>query len=197
MKPLTILVDMDDTIENLLDAWLAVLNRKYNTVYEKEDIRDWDIVSYFASVDKKDVFAPLLTDGFWKTVTPKPDAQEILRKLHDEGHELYIVTASAYQSLHSKMENCLFKHFPFVDWSHVIITQNKQLIKGDILIDDNPQHLTEGGHISIIMDMPHNREFDNERYGIERVSSWYEIYNIISQLAKYKKHLDATVDKIK
>ena len=186
---------MDDTIENLLEAWLAVLNEKYNTIYQKEDIREWDIASYFSGIDKKDIFAPLLTDEFWTTVTPKPDAQEILRKLHDEGHGLYIVTASAYQSLHSKMENCLFKYFPFIDWNHVIITQNKRLIKGDILIDDNPQHLIEGGHISILMDMPHNRQFDNELYGIERVSSWYEIYDIISQLAKYKRLFDTALDK--
>lgn len=184
MKRLTILVDMDDTIENLLDAWLKYLNSKYNTSYIKEDIKDWNVASYFPMAGENEVFAPLLTDEFWTTVTPKEDAQIVLKKLIDEGHSVHIVTASGYQSLSSKMENLLFKHFPFLRWSDVIITNNKQMIKGDILIDDAPHNLLGGSYQGILMDMPHNRWFDEKSHDIIRVNSWYEILHIIDSAVK-------------
>lgn len=197
MKSLRILVDMDDTIENLLDAWLAVLNRKYKTYCKKEDIKDWNVGRYFPGIEKEEIFAPLLTDDFWNTVTPKPDAQAVLGDLHFKGHEIYIVTASAYQSIRSKMENCLFKYFPFIDWNHVIITSNKQMIKGDIIIDDNPLNLIDGGKISLLMDMPHNRWFDNEMYGITRVASWYEIQEIINKISGQNPFFDSCIGNLK
>lgn len=184
MKPLTILVDMDDTIENLLDAWLKSLNNKYGTSYIKEDIKNWNIASYFPMATENDVFAPLLSNDFWPTVTPKEDAQIVLRQLIEDGHSVYIVTASAYQTLSSKMENLLFKHFPFLTWNNVIITKAKQMIKGDILIDDGPHNLIDGDYRGILMDMPHNRLFDEKRYGITRVKSWFEIPHIIETVLK-------------
>ena len=35
-----------------------------------------------------------------------------------------------------KMDDLLFKYFPFLDWDHVIVTSKKQMIRGDVLIDD-------------------------------------------------------------
>ena len=43
MKKLTILIDMDDTLEDLLGAWVSYLNTQYGTNVHKEDIRQWDI----------------------------------------------------------------------------------------------------------------------------------------------------------
>lgn len=43
MRHLTILVDMDDTIENLAEAWVAYLNARHQTSTNLSDITDWDI----------------------------------------------------------------------------------------------------------------------------------------------------------
>ena len=40
MKLLTILVDMDDTIEHLLKAWVEYLNERHGTTVKHEDITD-------------------------------------------------------------------------------------------------------------------------------------------------------------
>lgn len=37
MKKLTILIDMDDTLEDLLGAWVSYLNTQYGTNVHKED----------------------------------------------------------------------------------------------------------------------------------------------------------------
>lgn len=44
---MTILVDMDDTIVQLLQAWLLKLNENYGLDVAYEDIRSWDIEEAF------------------------------------------------------------------------------------------------------------------------------------------------------
>ena len=43
MKKLTILFDADDTVENLSDCWIAMLNERYGTSVTPEDVHGWDI----------------------------------------------------------------------------------------------------------------------------------------------------------
>ena len=38
-----ILIDMDDTIELLLNAWLAKVNRIYGRHVSYEDVTNWDV----------------------------------------------------------------------------------------------------------------------------------------------------------
>lgn len=71
---ITLLVDMDDTIENLLPAWAEWLNRKHGTSVKPDDITDWNVQKFFPSLTKDDVYAPLYEDEFWGTVQPKEDA---------------------------------------------------------------------------------------------------------------------------
>lgn len=80
MKCLTILVDMDDTIERLLDAWVSHLNRIYGTHVAVDDVRQWDISLSFPTLTKEQVYAPLLLDDFWYGVKPIDGASDALRK---------------------------------------------------------------------------------------------------------------------
>ena len=97
MKKLTILIDMDDTLEDLLGAWVSYLNTQYGTNVHKEDIRQWDISVAFPSLSKTQVYEPILLDDFWKTVQPKDGAVGVVQKLISDGHRIYVVTASAWR----------------------------------------------------------------------------------------------------
>ena len=57
MRHLTILVDMDDTIENLAEAWVAYLNARHQTSTNLSDITDWDISKAFPTLTKEQVYA--------------------------------------------------------------------------------------------------------------------------------------------
>lgn len=138
MRQLKILVDMDDTIEYLLFAWVDCLNKRYGLSVKYSDIHEWNICTAFPTLTAEQVYAPLVEDDFWTTVEPIPDASEVLQWAMEQGHEVYIVTASAYETIKSKMENVLFKYFPFISWKNVFIAHHKQMIRGDILIDDAP-----------------------------------------------------------
>ncbi len=184
MKKLTILVDMDDTIENLLSVWVAYLNERYGLRVKTDDVRDWDLSLAYPSLTSKQVYSPLYDDEMWRRIEPLPYAAELLEKLIDEGHEVYIVTSSNYQTLKTKMDEVLFKYFPFLDWNHVIVTNNKQMIRGDVLVDDAPHNHIGGQYLKILMDSPHNREFDAQRFGMVRVYSWLEVYDTIRRFAE-------------
>ena len=208
-EKLTILVDMDDTIENLLVHWIGWLNETHGTSVDAEEIRSWNIQEAFPSLTTEQVYEPLLQDEFWLRVTPKPDAQDYLQTLADDGHEIYITTSSNYKTIPVKMEQVLFKYFPWLDWDHVIIASKKQMICGDVMVDDGPHNLEGGRYYKILMDAPHNRDYvppDNTLFpshieeakngarfrplidatkvnNMIRARNWQEVYAVITHLA--------------
>ena len=214
-KKLTILVDMDDTIENLLVHWIDWLNEAYGTSVDAEEIRSWNIQEAFPSLTTEQVYEPLLQDEFWLRVTPKPDAQDYLQTLADDGHEIYITTSSNYKTIPVKMEQVLFKYFPWLNWDHVIIASRKQMIRGDVMVDDGPHNLEDGRYYKILMDAPHNRDyvplgnalfpshieeakngarfwplFDaTEVNNMIRARNWQEVYAVITHLAVDLYHI--------
>lgn len=179
MNHLTILIDMDDTIECLLEAWLNWLNQKHGTNVQYEDVTEWDLWKQFPSLTKEEVYAPLSEAAFWRTVRPMGDAVNILKQLLDDGHDIFIVTASSYKTLEYKMNDVLFKYFPYLSWSNVIITSHKQMICGDVLIDDAPHNLEGGNYMKILMDSPHNKTYNEVAHGMIRVRSWQAVYHLI------------------
>lgn len=179
---MTILVDMDDTIEQLLKAWVKGVNEKYGCSVSYNEITVWDVSAAFPGLTHKQVYDIPLQTGFWKTVEPIADAPEVLSRLIDAGHEIFIVTATPYQSVFEKMSDVLFKYFPFLSWEQVIITAHKQMILGDVLIDDGVHNLEGGHYIKILMTAPHNIHYDAEANGMIRVHTWKEIEKVIEGL---------------
>lgn len=178
MNKLTILFDADDTVENLCDCWIAMLNERYGTSVTLEDVRDWDITLAFPTLTKEQVFGVLHDDELWRRITPIPGSVEVLQKLQQEGHQLYMVTASDYRTCKAKVER-LLELFPFLDWGHIIITSHKQMVHGDILIDDGPHNLVGGEYFKILFDRPHNRNYDDAANGMLRLYTWEEIDAVI------------------
>ena len=179
---MTILVDMDDVIEKLVDGWVDYNNEKFGTDVKPEDVRDWNMSLAFPTLTREQVYAAEMDEALWDRVKPMPGADEALRALIADGHDVYIVTATRYETLKAKMEKVLFRYFPYLSWDRVIITSNKHLIRGDVLIDDGPHNLTGGDYKKILFDANHNRSFDESSVGAVRVRSWEEALSVIRDL---------------
>lgn len=186
---MTILIDMDDTIEQLLRAWVRGVNKKYGRNVAYDDIVTWDVSAAYPGLTRKQVYDILMEPGFWKTVEPVPGASEALKRLIAAGHAVYIVTATPYESVMEKMTDLLFRFFPFLSWDQVIIAANKQMIRGDVLIDDGIHNLEGGDYLKILMTAPHNRNYDAEANGMIRAGSWAEIENILSNFERMNMSL--------
>lgn len=178
MKKLTVLIDMDDTIENLCDVWVQCLNERYGTSVKPTDIKEWDMTKAFPTLSRKQIYEPLFDEELWERITPLPGAVETIKKIIDDGHKVVIVTASHQDAVSMKLNNVLFKYFPYLTIDDVIITSQKQLVHGDILIDDAPHNLEGGQYMKLLFDAPHNQSYKTEGTDIIRVHNWAEIYKL-------------------
>ena len=181
MRKLTILVDMDDVLNNLIERWVEELNILSGTSVAYEDITDWDITLFYPTLTTEQTYSPLQSSEFWSSLSTLPGSVETLKRLMDDGHTIRIVTASHYKDLATKME-WLFKYYPFLGWNSVIVAHDKKLIQGDILIDDAPHNLVGGSYNKILFSSPHNLEYDATANDMSRVNNWAEVYATTQEL---------------
>ena len=71
-----ILVDMDDTIEQLLRAWVNRVNKKYERQVTVDEVTDWNVAAPYPGLTRKQVYDVISEKGFWKTVEPMPGAAD-------------------------------------------------------------------------------------------------------------------------
>lgn len=178
---ITIAVDIDDVLIDLLGSWCECLNVKYNLNISADDISEWDMSKFYPMLTKDQIYDPIHRDSFWKSVSPKPYAAHYLKKLIDDGFQIYLCTATDYRNIQAKYEYVIDKYFPFIQWSHVIVAYNKQMIKADVLIDDGVHNLEGGEFIKVLMTAPHNKNYNAAENGMYRANDWREAYEIIHQ----------------
>ena len=195
-------IDIDDTIANTYDVLF-----KYVQEYTIHDIvtdreknnRDMIAQMYrtnFRNGDKKQD-KEFFNRYYEKTVLkvkPKMNAIENIKKLKEEGNQIYLITArfpSEKFNIEELTKGWLKKYdIPYdkliLDSENKVITAKEHCI--DIFVDDNIKNCTEMAKVGIktyIMDTIVNKDFIDEN--IERVYSWSELYQKIEDYKKSKK----------
>ena len=193
---MTILVDLDDTLEQLLAALVKRANEKFHRNATVDDVTDWSIVCAFPGVSKREILDFMREPDFWDDVKPVPGAAEALKHFIEEGHSVYVVTATECEHVKAKMEGVLFRYFPFLSWDQVIITSRKQMIRGDVLIDDGIHNLEGGNYKKILFTAPYNRDYDAEGNGMIRADNWGELVGIIDYMNRQGRGSARTDDNI-
>lgn len=180
-EKVTILIDVDDTIEDLIPAWVRWLNNKHHLSVPEDGIDCWEIYKHFPTLTKKQVYAPLYIKKFWETVEPKKDAVAYVQKIYEEGYDVYLCTNSNYETIHSKIGYIIDRYFPYMR-DRIITISKKQMLKADFLIDDNPGNLIGGDYNKILFECGHNKNLDEykKRQMYLITDSWEKIYNAIT-----------------
>lgn len=187
MKKLTVLIDMDDTAENLCEVWIDFINERNGTNVHITDVKEWDMTKAFPTLEREKIYEPLFDEELWKRITPLPGAVETIKRIIDDGHKVVIVTAvHHYDMVSMKLKNVLFKYFPYLTMDDVIITSQKQLVHGDVLIDDAPHNLNGGRYFKMLFDAPHNQYYAAEDNDAVRVHNWNEVYKVVCNIAQRK-----------
>jgi 5'(3')-deoxyribonucleotidase len=167
---MTVLIDIDSTITNFAEVLLKYLNEQYSTHYSINDITHWNwFTNTFASPWK-----PLELAQFWNEVQVMPEAVSAIKTIQGKGAKVYLVTASFFtDTLGLKIRNVLKEFNGALTEHNVIVAQNKSLILGDVMIDDNIENLkTCRCPRKILFKQPWNR---HKRTTFIPTNDWYSI----------------------
>lgn len=177
---MNILVDLDDVLNNLLEAWTAYLNSMYNLDMKPEDITEWDITKAFKSLTPEQIFNPLTDPKLYDNVTIRKDAKKYLPLLAQK-HKIRIVTNTPVSISEYKFNKTLYNIFQFIKQEDVVVTVNKSSISGDVLIDDYIRNFDGCTCRKLLFTQPHNKDIELPD-DIIRVNNWEEIYQIIGEM---------------
>lgn len=166
-KTMLILIDQDNVIADFNGGVASEWSRIYPDLapIDFENHTSQEITDNIDEIFHDKVRTIYRSAGFFRNLKPIPGAVEAIKHLTELGHEVFICTAPI-----SVFENCVLEKYLWVEehlgreWTkRLILTKDKTLIKGDILIDDKPE-ITGAAQPSwkqILYDQPYNRQITN------------------------------------
>jgi len=177
-KPI-ILLDIDDTIAAFGPFYWNLHNTVFDDNVNYFDVIDWDLDKF--SKRGPDAYKLFKYPGLFRNLPPMPYAKEFVEKLREKG-EVIVVSDSPSGTSYKETVNldCINKdhkiefphsnpaddkrewlkeHFNFKK-EDIIFTSRKELVMGDILIDDKPATYEKFKKLNrniILMDAPYNQ----------------------------------------
>lgn len=164
-----ILVDMDNTLVDFDEG----LPSKWRQLYPDE---------FFVPIEKRTTFHPhsdypehlqpkvqdiCHSEGFVRGLPPTPGGVEAVHEMLTKGHDVRFCTSHLLTYDYSVPEKYQWieKHFGASYIDRIILTRDKTLIRGDILIDDKPEitGIENPSWEHILYDRPFNRRIDHKR----------------------------------
>lgn len=147
----TILVDMDSIVA---DFYFEVI-RRYTA--ETGHVPPPDVLGHWDAKlpNGKDSYAYFKEPGFFLACAPIPGALEFLQTAKDQGHDVLILSAATLTNAPGEKYEWFTKHMPSFSRDQIMFAKRKDLVRGDVLIDDhgkntsawlakNPQGLAVG-----------------------------------------------------
>lgn len=178
-------IDFDGVLNNLPEVWCKYLNDMYYTNQKSEQVdvpRNYNMSLNFPKLSHESINWPLHRDDFWEKVGYKDSgAKELVDVLRFEFPfiNVIIVTATDPEHWTSKYEQCFRRLFPGFPKKNIILTSRKDLIKCNILVDDNPEYLRASSAYKILMSAPYN--IDNTVDVDSVCNNCEEVLNVILQ----------------
>lgn len=176
---MTILCDIDNTLNNFSEVLLEQLNRQYSTNYQYQDITHYN---WFVETYSEKCWGPTKTHAFWDQIQYNVNCLDFLAEMQRNGHKVYFVTASHFNGFLDTKINILInktkQNYPtLARYENIIVAQNKHLIRGDVLIDDCIENLDTYPGLTICYAQPWNTEADDPYFC--RTDDWAEIKKYI------------------
>lgn len=184
-EPLTILVDIDDTLSNFIPTILDNYNKIHGANYDMSIIDRWEIPKELPN------FWDALTHDMLQNMPLKDGVYCTLKEWHKEGHKIILVSAIADDTHY--MDKIIWSKNIGIDKfiTDIIPTRHKYLIKGDVFIDDYIMNITEwSAHnkygVPLLMTANHNKYLD-ESFDYIRVNDWEEINEYVKLISYLKQ----------
>lgn len=195
MKGLKIAVDLDGTVADLISGWSDLLFERYGERMTPERSASWDTHTHINPQIGMKVYDLLKVPGLFRNLRPYKGAIEAVRRFHEAGHEVDIITtAKAASTIHQeKIEWCL-EHMPFLKIADINFVEKKSRFTTDVLIDDSPPTIQKHASAQplskrIGLAFPYNEcvaslmDLRAQSYA-DTAAAWAEIERFVSALAE-------------
>ena len=163
---------MDGVLADVYAQFIAYEKKEFGVTRQLADLvgkmEDEAFENLYKYVNSKDFFADAL---------PIEGSIEVVKKLNEK-YDLFIVSSATEYPL-SLTEKMLWlaKHFPFISWKQVVLCGTKEIVSGDIMIDDHFKNLDPFKGKTFLFSQPHNQQRDPKNH--TRVNSWQEIEKLL------------------
>lgn len=151
-------IDVDNVCCNTTEVLLRVYNHDAHDNLQMSDMTDYKIDSFVKPHYKEKIPEYFYGNRVWKQIECIKDSQKYVQTLHDDGHELYIVTATHGADLFGKWK-WLKRNYPCIKTDNIIRLVNKQMPDLDYLIDDFQGNFIDCKYSGIMMAYPWNVDF--------------------------------------
>ena len=130
--------------------------------------------------------------AYMRYLEPMDGAVEYVTKLAEEGYKFSVVSSQTTNKVanRAREDNLkevfgdVFKEFEFLETGQGKYFALQKFDMETIWIDDKPDNVESGkvlGLVPILLDLPHNRSYNNKQMNIQRANSWKDIYDIIKE----------------
>lgn len=198
-KPKVVLVDMDNTIADFDGRALEVLKERHPEItVSRSDLTKFPFAANFPAELKPAINAMFLEQGFFRSFAPISGAIDALKAMQaEEGIELFLCTAPIARSCYCQQEKVEWvrEHLDGSDdgagakrqrttdqtrtWvQRMVVTSDKSLVRGDLLIDDAPAAKVENFEPSwehVWLTQPFNASLSGKR----RIDGWQDWRKVV------------------
>ena len=177
-------VDVDGTLNNLMDAVLEIFNEQTGSSYTVSDITTYNLGDCFSVEEAATMKSIFEAPDIWSKVKPLKGAAEALQKLINDGHQIYLVTDNCPNTYGEKVA-WIRRFFPFIDSSKIVCMKDKWQFRCDVMIEDNLQTLLARPYYHrILIDHPWNSayEYRDFAYDIYRCKNWNDVLSAVNKI---------------
>lgn len=198
-------IDIDNTVNDFIEKFVFYLNGvqsrlepiSYTFYNPSPEINTEDITNYRLKIStgvSDEVLETLFfrNNAFYETLEPLENAVETIKELVERGNTVRFVTAIRYDVVQARID-FIKKYFPFIDPdTQLIVTNNKEAIYADIVIDDCLDNLKNVNKDCryIVFSQPWNKNVHAipvVGYPIVlKCSNWYEVHSTLRRLGAFR-----------
>lgn len=165
----TILVDQDDVLANYSKRLIEIVAQEYpgEPKVSEDELRFFETELHYSPENRKAIDRIAIREGFFENLEPIEGAVEALHDLLACGFDVRICTSPKKYFKYCVPEKFAWieKHLGREFAMRIVLTRDKTLVRGSILIDDKPEitgvAVPEWEHV--IYDRPCNRNASGKR----------------------------------
>lgn len=153
----SLLIDMDGVMADTMGGMFDYVEKHYGHSLAHEDVIDY----WFSSMPEKkdDIMAAMRSEGFYRNLDVITGAVRGIRRLREEFNgNVYVCSApmAGLDSCETEKRDWLAEHFDDEFARNAIITPDKTLVPGRVIVEDNP-NISGGVWRPVMFDQPYNR----------------------------------------